>query len=148
MGYRRKGREYALQALFQMDISTDAFDSVFPLFWEGKDEPQDIRDFTEKIVRGVSEHIPMLDSILASHAEHWRLNRMAIVDRNILRMAIFEFIFETATPLIVIIDEAIEIAKKYGSDESGSFINGVLDAVKKKVDNGEIATQRQGKLQS
>ncbi len=142
MGFRRKGREYALQSLFQIDVSHEAVENVFPLFWEGREEPQELRDFTERLVKGVGQNITRLDSIIAEHAEHWRLNRMAIVDRNILRIAIYEFLYEVDTPLIVVIDEAIEIAKKFGSDESGAFINGVLDAVKKKVEDGRLQSLR------
>ncbi len=142
MGFRRKGRECALQSLFQIDVSGETAESVFPLFWEEREEQQEIKDFTERIVKGVGENIAQLDSIIAEHAEHWRLNRMAIVDRNILRIAIYEFLYEADTPLIVIIDEAIEIAKKYGSEESGAFINGVLDAVKKKVEDGRVQSVR------
>ncbi|MEW5807775.1 MAG: transcription antitermination factor NusB [Acidobacteriota bacterium] len=142
MGFRRKGREYALQILFQIDVSGHSIEDIFPFFWKDKNDLQDVRDFTERIVHGVREDLQQIDNIIAANAEHWRLNRMAIVDRNILRMAIYEFLFELQTPLIVIIDEAIEVAKKFGSEESGSFVNGILDAVKKKIENGIIASKR------
>lgn len=146
MGFRRKGREYALQVLFQIDVSRQDFEEVFPFFWEDKDDLEDVRVFTERIVRGVIDHLHPIDAIIASNAEHWRLNRMAIVDRNILRLAIYEFLFERETPLIVIINEAIEVAKRFGSEESGAFVNGILDAVKKKVEQGLITSGRTGEV--
>ncbi len=142
MGFRRKGREYALQILFQLDVSANDPEVAIPLFWKRREVLESVRTFAEKIVFGVLENSDKLDSIISSSAEHWRLNRMAIVDRNVLRMALYEFLWELETPLVVIIDEAIEIAKKYGSEESGAFINGILDAVKKKMEKGQIESQR------
>lgn len=142
MGFRRKGREHALQILFELDVTGNDPEVVIHSFWKRTDALESVKTFTERIVLGVLENSAKLDSIISSSAEHWRLSRMAIVDRNVLRMALFEFFWELETPLVVIIDEAIEIAKKYGSEESGAFINGILDAVKKKMETGQIESQR------
>jgi N utilization substance protein B len=142
MGFRRKGREHALQILFQLDITGNDPEVAIPLFWKRREALESVKMFAEKIVLGVVQNSAKLDSIISSSAEHWRLNRMAIVDRNVLRMALYEFLWELETPLVVIIDEAIEIGKKYGSEESGAFINGILDAVKKKMETGQIESQR------
>lgn len=142
MGFRRKGREHALQVLFQLDVTGNDLDTVFPFFWKNKNVLESVKTFTEMIVSGVLENRVKLDSIISSSAEHWRLNRMAIVDRNVLRIALYEFLWELDTPLVVVIDEAIEIAKKYSSEESGAFVNGILDAVKKKIESGQIESLR------
>lgn len=142
MGFRRKGREYALQILFQLDITGNEQKTVISLFWKSREALETVRSFAEKIVFGVLKYKAKLDSLISSSAEHWRLDRMAVVDRNVLRVALYEFLWELDTPLVVIIDEAIEIAKKYGSEESGSFINGILDSVKKKLETGQIESQR------
>ncbi len=142
MGFRRKGREYALQILFQIDMTGNDPEEILSFFWKNKEVMKSVKTFVEKIVFGVLENRMKLDSIISSSAKHWRLNRMAIVDRNVLRIAIYEFFWELDTPLVVIIDEAIEISKKYGSEDSGAFINGILDAIKKKIESGQLESQR------
>ncbi len=92
-----------------------------------------IREFADRLVLGVMDHRTEIDARIESVSEHWRLQRMAAVDRNLLRLATYEVLFETATPPVVAIDEAIEIAKRYGGEDSGHFINGILDAVRVKL---------------
>jgi len=138
VGQRRRAREYALQMLFQIDLSGGPPDSVFPDFWGSQDAPEDVRAFAERLVRGACSHQESLDAAIADAAQRWRIERMATVDRNVLRLATFELMFEDDTPSAVILDEAIEIVKKYGSEDSGRYINGILDGIRKKVESGEL----------
>ncbi len=140
-GERRRAREFALQLLFQIDLSRDSAEGVEEAcgqFWESRRVPDAVREFSTSLVRGAHRHREFLDGILAGTAHHWKVSRMAVVDRNILRIALYEFLFHPETPPIVVIDEAIEIAKRFGNDESGVFVNGILDAVRLRIEAGEI----------
>jgi len=140
-GDRRRAREYALQLLFQLDQSPHAADDVDHAcreFWEGRRATESVGAFADAIVRGAMEHRDAIDRLLSETAHHWKVSRMAVVDRNILRMALYEFLFHPETPPVVVIDEAIEIAKKFGNEESGDFVNGILDAIRIRLDAGEI----------
>jgi N utilization substance protein B len=132
MGARRKARELALQMLFQHDMSGNATDMIINTFEELQKSKPNTREFATKIFRGTVEHMPSIDEMIQNQAENWRLSRMAAVDRNIIRMSIYEFLHENDTPKLVIIDEAIEIAKKYGTQKSSQFINGILDGILKR----------------
>ncbi len=138
-GDRRRSREYALQLLFQLDIAPADIESAVEAFWNGKRVTDAVMEFADRLVQGTMTRRDAIDSIIAGCAYNWRLSRMAVVDRNILRMAVYEFLCETDTPRVVVIDEAIEIAKKFGNDESGPFVNGLLDAIRVKLEAGEIA---------
>lgn len=139
MGYRRKAREYALQMLYQYDISQQS-SGLFDGFWSDKVVQDDIREFADNIVDGVIKNLSMIDEKIRLSASHWSVDRMAVVDRNILRMAIFELLYIRDIPAKVTINEAIEIAKRYGVEESGSFVNGILDRVVK--DHQEIIADK------
>ena len=134
MGDRRRAREYALQMLYQIDRSGSGLEETLSTFWEDKRVAPDVRQFGESLVAGVVQHLAEIDTQLRAGLEHWRLPRIAAVDRSVLRMAIFEFLFEPETPRIVVIDEAIELAKKFGGEESGLFVNGVLDGIRRKME--------------
>jgi len=134
MGGRHKAREFALQMLYQAEASGTPIGDVAAAFWEERDTPPDVRSFADRLARGTSSSQLAIDAILAESLENWRLERLAIVDRNILRMAVYEFLHETETPPIVIIDEAIEVARRFGGEESWQFANGILDAVRKKLE--------------
>ena len=138
MGHRRRARECALQMLFQLDLTSGTTAEVFGEFWRAQPAADEIRAFAERLVAGVNSHRRGLDRILTGTSQHWRVERMAVVDRNVLRMAIFELVFEDETPPAVIIDEAIEVAKRFGGEESGAFVNGVLDAVRLAIARGEV----------
>jgi N utilization substance protein B len=140
MGQRRRAREHALQMLFQIDLTGVSPRDVFRDFWTDHTAPSEIRGFAEELVLGVYGDLRELDRWIIGSAEHWRIERMAVVDRNVLRMAVHEIVHDAETPDAVIIDEAIEVAKKYGSEESGSFINGVLDAIRKRKERGDLAS--------
>jgi len=132
MGARRKARELALQMLFQHDIAGNQPDQIIDTFEELQKSKPNTREFATKIFRGTVAHVSEIDEMIQNQAENWRLSRMAAVDRNIIRMSVYEFLHESDTPKLVIIDEAIEIAKKFGTQKSGQFINGILDGILKR----------------
>jgi N utilization substance protein B len=135
MGPRRKAREYALQMLFQWDITHDAIDQIASTFFQNQhEESETIVDFARRLVTGTVDHVEQIDELIRRHAEHWRLDRMATVDRNLLRLAVQEFLHEKETPKTVVINEAIEIARRFSAQESPQFINGVLDSIKKDLE--------------
>jgi transcription antitermination protein NusB len=134
MGPRRKAREYALQMLFQWDITRDSIDQIAASFFEGQDEAPAVMDFARLLVTRTVEHVERIDELIRRHAEHWRLDRMATVDRNLLRLATQEFLFDRETPRTVVINEAIEIARRFSTQESPQFINGILDSIKKELE--------------
>jgi transcription antitermination protein NusB len=131
MGARRKARELALQMLFENDVAGTRPDEMFRRSSDLQKAPAALRDFTERLVSGTLARRDELDAIISRQADHWRLARMPIVDRNILRLALFELLHEPATPRPVVIDEALEIAKRFSTPRSSQFINGILDGVLK-----------------
>jgi len=134
LGQRRRARECALQMLFQIDLTGDRPDEVFPQFWEGQEIDVEGRRFAERLVLGTTTARARLDETIAACTEHWRIERMPAVDRNLLRLAAYEILLEPDTPAVVVIDEAVEIAKRFGSEQSGAFINGILDAIRRRVE--------------
>ena len=137
MGSRRKARECALQMLFQWDITHDLIEQIAVTFWEAQDEAEDNRNFAEILASGTVDHVERIDALIVKHAENWRLDRMAVVDRNLLRLATYEFLYDAGTPKSVVINEAIEIARRFSAQESPQFINGILDSIRKEVENAE-----------
>ena len=133
MGKRTQSREIALQVLYQIDMSEGMTEETFDLFWEHFTPPDDLKEFSQKIVNGVCQHEEEIDVIIEHYSEHWRLKRMTIVDRNILRLAIFELMYCDDIPPKVVLNEAVELGKKFGSDKSGSFVNGILDKVAHRI---------------
>ncbi len=124
---RRRAREYALQMLFQSEFGGEEFDPAG--FWKDKDEDRAVMEYASSIAKGTLENIERIDDEIRRAAEHWAIERMAAVDRNILRAAAYELLFREDIPPAVAINEALEIAKKYSSSESVSFINGILDRI-------------------
>src|ERR1700733_280606 len=134
MGTRRKSRELALQMLFQADMGKQAPEEVRRTFWGGRNSVEaDERGFAEDLFRVAEDRKPDIDKLIEQHAEHWRMERMAAVDRNILRAAVAELLAYPDTHRAVVINEALEIARKFSSPESVQFINGVLDSVGKEM---------------
>ena len=129
MRKRTQARECALKILYQIDMVEDSLDQVFPSFWESHPAPDDVREFTEQLVRGTRDHLSEIDQKIIQYTENWQLNRMAVVDRNILRFAVYELLFIDEIPPKVTINEAVNIAKKYSQDEAGKFVNGILDKI-------------------
>ena len=132
MGARRKARELALQMLYQHDLSGNAADAIIGTFEDLQKSKANTREFAVRIFRGTIENLAQIDQMIVAQADNWRIERMAVVDRNIIRMSVYEFLHETDTPKLVIIDEAIEIAKKFGTQKSSQFINGILDGILKR----------------
>jgi N utilization substance protein B len=128
LGVRRRAREIALQVLYQREFN-QAYQDL-DLFWSNFEVLKGAMDFTERIIRGVEAHREDLDRIIERYASHWKIERMAHVDRNILRIAVYELLYCDDIPPKVAINEAIDIGKKFGSEDSGAFINGVLDRIK------------------
>jgi N utilization substance protein B len=127
---RRKARELAMQMLFQADLGRQTPDQVEATFWKAADEVDlKVRGFAEDIFRAAIERQPRIDELIAEHSRHWRLERMAAVDRNLLRMAVAEMLAFRSTPFPIVINEALEIGRRYSSDESITFLNGVLDSI-------------------
>lgn len=135
MGTRRKSRELVLQMLFQADMGRQAAGDVRRTFWRERDSVDtEVRGFAEDLFGVATDRAAEIDGLIERHAEHWRMDRMAAVDRNLLRTAVAELLGFPATPRAVIINEALEIARKFSSPESVQFINGVLDSVGKDLE--------------
>ena len=162
MGIRHEAREWALQFLFQSEFNrAESLDEGFKLFWQhlDADDPAPAtlektppppppaptntkedrmrakaRMFAEELARGVIAHHPEIDPLIAKHAENWEIDRMGTVDRNAMRIAVYEMLYRNDIPPVVSINEAVELAKSYSSIESGKFVNGILDRIRKGID--------------
>lgn len=158
MGIRHEAREWALQFLFQSEFNrADTLDEGFRLFWEHQDSEKTIaskppapgpgglppkedracakaRQFAEELARGVIAHHPDIDPLISKHAENWEIDRMGTVDRNAMRIAVFEMLYRDDIPPVVSINEAVDLAKAYSSIDSGKFVNGILDRIRKEID--------------
>jgi len=128
MGARRQARELALQALYQLDVAGEG-DPGMALFWSYFDAEREVQAFARELVEGVAAHRERIDALIAASAEHWRLPRLSRVDLSLLRLATFELLGRPDIPASVTIDEAIEIARRFGSEDSPAFVNGVLDHI-------------------
>jgi N utilization substance protein B len=136
MGSRRKARECALQMLFAADVAEMPADDVVRSYWAElgeSDLDETAREFATRLAARTLSNLELLDERIRSRAEHWRISRMAVVDRNILRLAVYEFLYEP-TPRTVAINEALEIARRFSTYEATQFINGILDAIKRDLD--------------
>ena len=129
MGNRRKARELVTQILFHMEYNPGNPDKSFELICENFNAPKSLRAFSKNLVHGVSENRNRIDKLIKKASKNWRLERMSRVDRSILRLSVYEMLFMEDIPHKVSIDEAVELGKKYGTEESGAFINGVLDNI-------------------
>ncbi len=131
-GKRRKSRELAMQMLFQADVGKQNPDEVRKTFWQAREEVEDdTRGFAEDLFRVATARDEEIDGIIEQHSQNWKLSRMSAVDRNVLRAAIAEMIGFPGTPAPIVINEALEIARRYSAPESINFLNGVLDAIAK-----------------
>jgi N utilization substance protein B len=131
-GKRRHARELAVQFLYQFDLAGGGtLEEALPLFWQTQSEVSDTgRTFAEELIHGVVEHRAAIDEKISKYTENWDLPRIAAVDRNILRLAIYEMLYRDDIPPVVSINEAVDIAKKFSTHESGAFVNGILDRLK------------------
>jgi transcription antitermination factor NusB len=132
MRKRSLAREFALQILYQIDITQDNHETVAAAFWQSQDELQEetVKTFSMELVTGVLANLEAIDKQISQYATNWQLRRMAVVDRNVLRLGCFELLFRSDIPPKVSINEAVELAKKYSGVQAGKFVNGVLDRVK------------------
>ena len=129
MGKRRRARELAIKVLFHMEFTPGDPDGVFQLICENFDSSRSVMPFSRELVLGVCKNADTLDRLISRSSKHWRLERMSRIDKIILRMGVSEFLYMNDIPPKVTIDEAVELGKKYGTDDSGAFINGVLDNI-------------------
>ncbi len=134
MGLRRVARECALQMLYEYDVGKVPTTDILVNFWEMNEHPRKVREFANQLFEGSLGRLKEIDRIIQLHTKNWRLSRMAAVDRNILRLAVFEFLSDSKTPSTVVINEALEIAKKFSTHESAQFVNGVLDSIKRDLE--------------
>ncbi|MBI3261753.1 MAG: transcription antitermination factor NusB [Acidobacteria bacterium] len=139
-GARHRAREAALQMLYQWELGGGELDASLDTYLELHASPDliaapPLAAFATSLVRGVVAHGPEIDALIAEQAEHWRLARMAVTDRIILRLAVYEFLHAGDTPRPVVIDEAVELAKTFSGDEAGGFVNGVLDGIRRRLDS-------------
>ncbi|MGB7297438.1 MAG: transcription antitermination factor NusB [Candidatus Aminicenantales bacterium] len=133
MGQRRKARESALQILYQLEFDETDAGEAHDAFWRKRRAPAGTKDYCRRLVEGISSYRNEIDEAIQSISEHWRIARMALIDRNILRLAAFELLHAGSIPPAIVINEAIEIAKKYSGPEAATFVNGILDALRKKI---------------
>jgi N utilization substance protein B len=130
MGTRRKSRELAMQMLFQADLGKQKPEQVTELFWDARDDVDDeTRGFADDLFRVAAEREDEIDKLIEKHAQNWRIERMPVVDRNLLRAATAELLAYPKTPAAVVINETLEVARRYAAPESVNFLNGVLDAI-------------------
>jgi len=134
MRKRTQAREFALQILFQQEFSDLDTEEALRRFWRDKSASSDVLEYTEWLVSGIISRLEAIDKVVQSYSDNWRISRMAVVDRNVLRLAAFEMLHEENIAPAVIINEALEIAKKFSSDKGALFINGILDAVGRNID--------------
>lgn len=149
-GTRRKAREAALQMMFSADVINVDSGVLITDYWKelgDDDADQKTRDFANNLVSGALANNSIIDDRIRTRAEHWRIERMAIVDRNVLRLAVYEFLFED-TPHTVVINEALEIARRFSTFEATQFINGILDAIKLDLEKGSEAPESKKKSKS
>jgi N utilization substance protein B len=138
MGARRKAREAAMQALFCMDERCDFSEEMLHRFCVNFAPKEDVRPYFMRLVQGVLKTKADLDALIERFSEHWSLSRMSGVDRNLMRIAVFELLWCRDIPAKVSINEAVDIGKKFGTEESGAFINGIVDSIRAALDKGEI----------
>jgi len=138
MGNRRKSRELAMQALFYMDTNRSISLENLDLYCRNFQPSEKVRPFFLQLVQGVIASKARVDAVIERYSSNWKIHRMSCVDRNILRLAVYEVLFLEDIPVKVSINEAIDIGKKFGTDESGAFINGILDSIRLALDKGEL----------
>lgn len=132
MRKRTHAREFALMILYQTEIAKLSVEESLQIFWEEHQAEEEIRNFASSLVKGTLEHLKRIDGVISLHADNWELSRMAAVDRNILRLATYELMYrKEEIPPKVSLNEAVDLAKKFGDTESGRFVNGVLDRISK-----------------
>lgn len=148
MGVRRRGREYALQMLYAMDLTGYLPDEVFAGFNAIQDLNRDAFYYARRLVDGVHGHLDEIDQVLSRFAEHWKIHRMAVVDRNLLRLGVYELMYLKEIPFPIVINEALEIVKEFSDQEGTQFVNGILDAASKEFRPDEAGMKNRGRKTS
>lgn len=131
MRKRTKSRECALQILYALDICKDNAQTIIENYWQQHEAEVEVKKFANSLIKGIMENLSGIDEFISKYTDNWRIERMAVIDRNIIRMATYELLFVEDIPPKVSINEAVELAKRFGDDESGRFVNGVLDKINK-----------------
>jgi len=131
MGQRHKAREHALQGLYMYEVSKSAVENIIEFEWLDGEISEEAEKFAVELIQGVISKIEKIDSIITDYSKNWKFERISIIDKSILRLAIYEILFIKDIPAIVTINECIDLGKTFGGENSGQFINGILDAVKK-----------------
>jgi N utilization substance protein B len=124
--------------LYEHDVGKHALDTILETFWDMNEQPEKVREFANDLFRGTLNRLKEIDRLIQGHTKNWRLSRMAAVDRNVLRLAVFELTSDAKTPDTVVINEALEIAKKFSTNESAQFVNGILDSIKKDLSQERV----------
>lgn len=137
MGHRRKAREYALQALYMHETVNTSAKELVTLNWINKEIPEDIREFAVSIINGSIEKIEFIDNLIKKYSKNWQFERVGTIDKSILRLSIYTLLFVPDIPSPVVINEGVELGKTFGGENSGQFINGILDSIKNKELNKE-----------
>ena len=137
MGARHRARERALQCLYQWETTGATAERILPGFWSVQPESSEVREFTERLLRGTIDNVTRIDPLIDVQAANWRIDRMGRVDRSILRLGVYELLCEDDTPAAVVIDEAIELAKRFSGESAGQFVNGILDGIRQRLEGGE-----------
>lgn len=137
MGYRRQARELALQFLYGHEFRREDREAALAEFRSDRRRPEPARRFAGELVEGVLEHLEELDRLIAGHARHWKLDRLALVDKQILRLALYELYYRPDIPAPVTINEAVEIAKTFSAPQAGRFVNGILDRVREELEKDD-----------
>src|SRR4030067_3222486 len=131
MGHRRKAREYALQGLYMYELSDPPIEELLKLQWVDKKIPNNTREFAVTLLNGSVEHMDEIDELIIKHSKNWKFERLSLIDKSILRLSLYAMLYLKDIPVVVTINEGIELGKIYGGESSGQFINGILDAVRK-----------------
>ncbi len=139
MGIRRRARELAMQALFYMDSRNNSSQESVERFCQNFSPSPKMIPFFLKLVEGVLSAQPETDALIEAYSRNWKIHRMSLVDRNVMRIAIYELLYCTDLPAKVSINEAVDIGKKFGTEESGAFINGIIDSIRLAMEKGEVS---------
>ena len=145
MGRRTKARECAVQMLYQKEITGAAMDEVAASFWEVRSTVTETREMAERLARGAQRQVLEVDAAIVAAVKHWRIERLSVVDKSVLRIGTYELMYERHTPAAVVLDEAVDIAKRFGEADSPAFVNGVLDAICREVRGSELSSRRDAK---
>jgi N utilization substance protein B len=143
MGIRRRARELAMQALFYMDSRNNFSQESVERFCQNFPPSPKMIPFFLKLVEGVLKTQPEIDALIEQYSKNWKIHRMSLVDRNVMRIAIYELIYCADIPAKVSINEAVDIGKKFGTEESGAFINGIIDSIRLAMEKGDISAEAQ-----